>query len=124
MDTAKAHIARADTQIGGEVMVQGMRSPTVAIGTAGFGFFDGGFEAFCEQIRQFTDRWQPAGPGSVYLVPPPMLADDRLLRWCQTVAGAVRTSGWDPALGVTGAAAASTRARNWALRIIGGPDIS
>jgi len=72
-------------------------------------------EAFLERIKGYTDRWQPNGLGGVYLdatgIGRPAKdmarnaggeAGHALVGWCQAVAGAVRSLGWQPILGATG----------------------
>ena len=68
-------------------------------------------ERFLERVKGYTDRWQTDGLGRVYLDATGLAlnrqagitgVDRELLGWCQAVAGAVRSQGWEPALGATG----------------------
>ena len=68
-------------------------------------------EDLLTRIRHYTDRWQPDGLGRVYLDATGLAVkgrhatggvDGELLGWCQGVAAAVRSLGWQPSLGATG----------------------
>jgi len=68
-------------------------------------------EDLLTRIRHYTDRWQPDGLGRVYLDATGLAVKGEhatggvageLLGWCQDVAAAVRSLGWQPSLGATG----------------------
>ena len=68
-------------------------------------------EDLLTRIRHYTDRWQPDGLGRVYLDATGLAVKGEhatggvggeLLGWCQGVAAAVRSLGWQPSLGATG----------------------
>jgi nucleotidyltransferase/DNA polymerase involved in DNA repair len=57
--------------------------------------------ALWRQVGRFTNRWQVDGPGNAYLDAGLPDAGERLLTWCQALAGEVRQLGWEPLLGAT-----------------------
>lgn len=58
--------------------------------------------ALWRQVGRYTDRWQVDGLGNAYLDAGLAGPGEKLLTWCQELAGEVRQLGWEPALGATG----------------------
>ncbi|MCS6845639.1 MAG: hypothetical protein NZ528_15175 [Caldilineales bacterium] len=65
-------------------------------------------ERFLEQLKAYSDRWQPDGLGCAYVQAPFTFAEPAstavggaLPAWCQGLADVVRDLGWRPTLGAT-----------------------
>jgi protein ImuB len=58
--------------------------------------------ALWQQVGHYTDRWQVDGLGNAYLDAGPAGPAEKLLDWCQALAGAIHQLGWEPMLGATG----------------------